>query len=435
MLSLPELIARQPGATAPPGHEAWPPATGVTFHSGRVSPGDAFFALPGTQGHGIEFADRALAAGASFVVSDLSHPRGLAVRDPAGLLYDLGADARTLIRGTVVGVSGSIGKTTTKDMLAALLDARSSPGNMNTTLALACILVAAALHEADRTLVLELGIDRPGEMRGLVALTRPDVGVLTSIARSHAEYLGDLASIAAEKRPLLEASRLRFASDMTLPWLEPLPAGTVVYGLSENVAERGVLAAAADGGETLRWAGRDWRLPLPGRAGATNLTGALAVARALGVDADTAAARLADATVSPGRLQLLRIGQRLVIDDTYNSNPTSARAALEVLKKQPGPRAAVLGDMRELGAEAAGLHRELGSETRDLDMVMAVGNHAGDIRQGNPAALAVPDLDAAMALLGELPTHGTLLVKASRSLGFERLVTHLQELEDQACPS
>ncbi len=424
----PASLARMAGAELPAAASSWPQASGVNFHSGRLKAGDIFFALPGAAGHGMDHAAQALTGGAAFIVSDRPGERTLTVDDPAALLLDLGRHARTLITGTVTGVTGSAGKTTTKDMLSALLDAGSTPGNFNTTFALACTMTEHALHSPQKPLVLELGIDRPGEMAELVELVRPDAGIITSIGLSHAEHLGPEPEIAAQKRQLLEASRLRYAGDHCLPWLEPLPEGTVLYGLSEGAHVRGEASGSPDR-PVLKAFGREWPVPLPGDAAATNLLGALLVARDQGVDDDTMLMHLGDVRMTGGRLHVVRAGSRTVLDDSYNSSPASLRAALQVLAGLPGPHSAVLGDMRELGSAAASAHEEAGRDTAALDAVIFAGHHREDFTRGNPRARTASDTAEALQLLDTLPPGGSVLVKASRSLGFEQVVRHLQDKE------
>lgn len=425
MLSPAELMKLAGGGSLPGQAASWPRASGVRFNTGLLRPGDIFFALPGQAEHGIRYADQALAAGASFIVSDQPHERGLLVPDPAGLLRRLGSEARGALDGGVIGVTGSAGKTTTKDLLAGLLKARATPGNFNTLLALATTLVDAALNEPSRNLVLELGIDRPGEMQELLELTRPDIGVLTSIAPSHSEFLGSLQEIAAQKRQLLDLAPLRFLSDQAAQHLDSLPDGAVVYGLGERARERAEIRGEP-GARQLHYRGQLFPLQQPGSAWATNVTGALAVAHSLGVPAETLRERLMETQISPGRLQLRLAGRRLIIDDSYNSNPASAASALEVLAESAGPRSAILGDMRELGKESSQHHLALGKATTGLDLVIFVGEYAADMQSGNPSALTAVDAEEAAGLLDRLPREGTVLVKASRSLGFEKLVSILE---------
>lgn len=422
MLSPQALLELAGGGQLPAGASAWPAGRSVSFHSGRFRPGDVFFALPGASGHGLDYASAVLDMGASFLVSDRPHPRGLQVDDPAGLLLKLGRKARSQISGTVIGITGSAGKTTTKDLLRSLLAAGATPGNLNTPLALSCTLVEAALHSPRQDLVLELGIDHPGEMATLLDLTSPELGVLTSIAPSHLQGLGSLEAVRNEKRQLTDRASRSYLSVQAAGQLTDLPAGSITYGLETGADRQG----SVQGGR-LHFEGFDWPLAQPGRAYATNLTGALSVAIDLGVRPELLRERLAGASLTPGRLQLRQAGRRLLIDDSYNSNPASAQVALEVLREQPGPRVAILGDMRELGAESDRYHHELGLASRGLDLVIAVGEHAAHVRAGNPRAVTVGDTMAALPLLGRLPEPATVLIKASRSLGFERLVQALEE--------
>ena len=413
----PQLIAQLAGT---PTRGDLPRATGVTFHSGRVRPGDAFFALPGAKEHGIAHANDALERGAVFIVSDLPHPRGLQVEDPAGVLLALGQHARGNLKGAVVGISGSAGKTTTRAFAAAALDAGSSEGNFNTPYALACTLVRAWQTDPQRPLVLELGIDRPGEMDELLDLVSPTHGLLTAIAESHLERLGDLGGVAREKARLLERSAQRFASLDASARLPRLVPGLIRFGLAEDAEVKGQLVAGL-----LEALGVEVRLRYPGRAMATNALGALALAWQLGLDLEGAAERLESATLEAGRLEIKRRGQLTILDDTYNSNPASAREALAVLSSSAAPRCAVLGDMLELGDQAEELHRELGAATRGLDLVLAIGPLARCLTDANPNAIHLPSVEEALPLLARLPSTGTVLVKASRGMRLERIVEAL----------
>ncbi len=425
--------------TAAPGVDAGP-IHGATHHSGRVRPGDLFFALPGAAGHGIEHADAALEAGAAWVVSDRPHPRGLHVRDPGAALLRLGGWARARLRGPVVAVTGSAGKTTAKGLLAAALDADASEGNLNTPHALAGRLIRAHADGRRRPLVLELGIDRPGEMADLAVLVRPDLALLTVIGPSHLDALGDRAGVAREKSVLLRAAPRAFAAARTWPDLAAdLAERTVPYALSDAAtAPEGTAAAEFVGRlggeplapvlELLRPTVLQVPLPCLGRGAAESAVGALAVAEALGRALPDAAGRLAQATLEEGRLTVRRAGGRTVIDDAYNANPASVPDALATLRAGPAPRLALLGDMRELGVESARHHRALGEATRDLDRVLFVGTEGAAVRAGNPAVELV-SADEAASVLERLPHAGTVLVKASRSLGFERFVRQLTRPE------
>lgn len=418
-----ELISELAGVE--PSRPGLPTASGATFHTGRLRGGEAFFALPGANEHGIRHAEQALQKGAAFVVSDVPHPRGVVVPDPAGVLLALGRYARGRLPGAVIGISGSAGKTSTKAFVAAALDANASPGNFNTPLALATTLVRSWLSDPLRPLVMELGIDHPGEMDELVNLVRPTHGVLTAIAESHLDRLTDIAGVAREKSRLLERSPERFASVGASALLPGRPAGLIRYGLGSEADVAGRLIRSR-GGEELQALGISLKLPYPGSAMAENALAALALARSLGLDLARAASGIAGARLEPGRLERKVAGTRTIIDDSYNSNPASIRRALEVLNGQPGPRCAILGDMLELGEHAERLHREVGELTRGLDSVVAVGPLARHIAQGNPDAVHVDAVEDVVALLERLPQDGTVLVKASRGMRLERVVAALQ---------
>lgn len=402
-----------------------PAATGVSFHSGRVRPGDVFFALPGDATHGIRFADAALAAGAAFVVSDRPHARGVQVPDATAALIALGRHARAQWRAPVVGVTGSAGKTSLKELLAAAMGARASTGNFNTPYALAATLVDGWLaHATDRSLVLEMGIDRPGEMAQLAELVEPDAAVLTLIGPSHLHGLGTVERVAAEKALLLAASPLRFASAQAFGWLpQAMRENTTTYGLSPVAADvSGTVDARSASGQRIGIGGVSIELRHLSRAHAENAVGAFAVATSLGTPTEVAATGIATAPMPPGRLQPRNWGDGLILDDTYNSNPASAAAALEALRSCPRPHVAVLGDMLELGDLSEPLHRELGAATRGLDRVVAFGPESAWIAAANPYAEHHVEWDDLAATLRDLPPQGTVLVKASRGMALERAV-------------
>ncbi len=423
----PANIARLTGAATPAN--SFPTATGVAFNSAAVKPGDVFFALPGATTHGIQFASQALERGAAFVISDRPHPRGMLVPDPAAALLRLGRAARGRLRGPVIGITGTAGKTSTKAMLAATLRARATPGNFNTPYALSQALIEAHLAEEQAAphgtewppLVLELGIDHAGEMAELTELTRPDHGIITSIGASHLAGLGDIEGVAREKGALLAAAQgVKLVSVGAAEHLPPeLLEGVLLVGAHY------VLNGSA--GSTLEAFGRRIELPWPGRPAAENALMALTMAVRLGVDVEVAIERLHTADLEGSRLERRLLGDLTIIDDSYNSNPVSLRAALEVLFAAPRPRVAFLGDMLELGDREADEHRAMGSATLGLDLVVAVGKASALMKETNPEARWAHDAAAAAAFLGDVPEGATVLVKGSRGVGLERLIAKLEE--------
>ena len=412
-------------------------ATGLAVHSDHVRPGDAFVAIAGARGHGVEHAEAAMAAGAAFLISDRPHPRALLVRDAAASLAQLGRHARDQRRGPVIGVTGSVGKTTTKTLLGAALAARTSPGNINTPPALAGVLVEAWLHDpAERPLVIELGIDHRGEMARLLALVRPSHGVLSAIAAAHLAGLGGIDDVAREKTALLRAApQGRYVGAAAWDHLDAtqraratrvalgpgLPGGHY-DSARQRLAARLVRADGSAAEVTLR-------LPGLGAPLAQAALLALQVAVDLGIEARLAAERIEHARLEPRRLQAHALAALTLLDDAYNASPLSAQAALEVLAQLPPPHAAVLGDMRELGPEGPRAHAELGRQVTaaGLSRVWFVGpeSHAAYAVADVPERHHLADVDALLAVRADLPWHGSLLIKGSRSIGLDRLVDAL----------
>ncbi len=437
MLSPRHIAAMSPaGVVGKALGAATPAATGVSFHSGRVRRGDAFFALPGESEHGIKYADAALAAGAAFIVSDEPHPRGVRVADPGGVLLELGREARAALSGSVIGITGSAGKTSTKAFVCAALGVPNSPGNFNTPLALAQILVEAWLGgRTNEPLVLELGIDHVGEMATLVELTRPTHAVLTLVAESHLSGLGSVEGVAREKGRLVEAAEVAFVSAQAAPFLSAeRREKSRVYGLTGDADETtaditGRITETTPVSQTLEVLGVRVPLPRPGAAMARNAVGAVALASHLGLPLEEAAARLATVRLEPGRLQFHSLPHFMLIDDTYNASPAAVRAALEVLRNAPGPRTAVLGDMLELGKASEELHRAVGRDTRGLDEVVTVGTEARFIASENSSAKHFETVEEVQDYLATLDLTGTILFKASRGMRLERLVNFLKDCE------
>ncbi len=437
------------------------PGAGVAYDSRKVRPGDVFFARRGSSGHGIAFADAVLDAGAAFIVSDAPHAAALVVDDTWAALSAVAGAARAALRSPVIGVTGSAGKTTVKTMITAALGGRSTPGNLNTVPALAAALVEAARSDAglpvpggdlagsggpSSPLVLELGIDHPGEMAELLAFAKPDHAVLTTIGESHLSRLGDVASVAREKGALLSAvTGVRVAGEGAARHLTAAAlARTHVVGLLPRTGARelpapplGEVAGRLEVG-VLRAFGQAFELPWPGTAMAENALLTLTLARLLGHEPAAAFARLARAPLEKGRMRRAELGAITLIDDSYNANPLSAALALEVLASAPAPRVAFLGDMRELGEVSRQRHLELGEATRGLDLVVAIGPEAAAVAEANPAAHLAVDWHSAAGLLGLVPPGATVLVKGSRSLGLERLVAAIEERfgdEDRGQPA
>ncbi|HTQ67603.1 MAG TPA: UDP-N-acetylmuramoyl-tripeptide--D-alanyl-D-alanine ligase [Solirubrobacteraceae bacterium] len=438
-----ERVARAAGARllrAPSGHEP-PGPSGAAIDSRSITGGELFVGLRGARSEGGAHAPAALEAGAWGALLEPQHARAAAAAgtrgavlqhpDPlAGMQALAGAWREHLASGgtRIVAITGSTGKTSTKDILAALLsaDARTaaSPANHNTEIGLPLAILATA--EDAEVLVLEMAMRGTGQIAQLTEIARPDVGVIVNVGAAHLELLGSLEAIAAAKAELVAG--LEPGATAVLPYAEPLlepylreDLETVTFGGAG--ADVSLLEQRADGSVLLGDRGRTIELrPSFGQAhNLRNLLAAVAAARALGY---TPAGEVqVEFSEMRGQRHPLA-GGGVLIEDCYNANPMSMAAALEDLAASaPGRRVAVLGDMLELGPQAPGLHREAGVRAREagVELLVAVGELGGEIAAGFAGeALTIPDAAAAARLVPELLAPGdTVLVKGSRGVGLE----------------
>ncbi len=442
--------AQPPGATESSG------PLRVSIDSRDVAGGELFVGLPGERIDGGSHAAQALRAGAWGVLVAPEHARAaldartggavLAHEDPLAGLHGLARAWRAHLgeRGAkVVAITGSTGKTSTKDILAALLGAHmrtvATPANLNTEIGLPLALLAAP--EGTEAIVLEMAMRGPGQIAELTEIARPDVGAIVNVGPAHLELLGSLEAIAAAKAELIAG--IARGATVIVPADEPLldphmraDVRTITFGEGGEVS---LLEKRADG--TVAIAAGDERITLRPSFGQAhnlrNLLVAVAVARALGVTPD-GALEVSFSAMRGQREQLA--GGTVLIDDCYNANPMSMRAAIDDLAETaPGRRVAVLGDMLELGPDAPRLHRELSehASARGVDLLVAVGPLAGETADAFAGeSRAVSDASAAAKLVpGLLRPGDTVLVKASRGVGLERVADALRVgASDSAAP-
>ncbi len=400
-------------------HEQAIAATAITFDSRAVDSQTAFAALAGEIQHGNEFIGAALERGAPFVLTDQLVPRAVRVPDATVSLRGWARAWRDVSRATLIGVTGSAGKTTAKELIAAALNAERTPGTLNTLNYLACYLLSAvkpnSLH------VIEMGIDRIGEMAELMRLVNPDIGVITNVGPAHLEFFGSLEKIAEEKGGILKAKEGLVSSGVA--WRYP---NTPSYGFDEGAMHRAEHLTLSEVSAAFTFAGHSVVMNSPSHKVAEAGALALALAERFGVPLEDAISRVSQLEIPGGRMRLER-GQYLLLDDSYNANPLSLGAALETLERLPGRKLAVLGDMRELGERAASYHRELGAlAARAADLLIAVGDHAADYASGSRAqgleTLECVDVtEATTALFERLEPGDTVLVKGSKSVGLGAL--------------
>jgi UDP-N-acetylmuramoyl-tripeptide--D-alanyl-D-alanine ligase len=373
----------------------------------------------------------------------------IAVDDPLMAIQRLAVYHRRQLTPTVVGITGSVGKTSTKEVTAAVLSRRfrtlKSQRSFNSEVTLPTSLLR--LTPDHEVAVLEMGMWAPGEIRFLAQLARPQVGMVTNVGPSHLERLGSMDAIMHAKAELPESLPadgwcLLNADDPRVARMaERTAARVLTYGFNSGADLRAdaVTTYGLNGiGLRMHYAGDivDLRLPLIGRHSVYLALAAAACGLVLGMDWDAIAAGLADPTAQPRLRVLPGIRQTTLIDDSYNAAPISVRAALDLLADIPGRRVAVLGDMLELGAAEEAGHREVGLyAVQVVQMLVTVGERARRIAEAAEAAgmsaaaiCAVANQTQAVDALNELLEPGDIvLVKGSRGMELERLVAALHQ--------
>ncbi|HEV3032683.1 MAG TPA: UDP-N-acetylmuramoyl-tripeptide--D-alanyl-D-alanine ligase [Polyangia bacterium] len=435
---------------------------GIAYDSRTTAAGQLFFALPGERVDGFAFAAQAAAAGAMGVV--VARARGvppgcdgltvIGVDDPRLAMGDLARAVRASFRGQVVGITGSMGKTTTKELAAAALrtlgDVLRTPGSLNTEIGLPVTVLSASGREA--AWVLEMAMRGRGEIAYLADIARPNVGVITNVSGAHLERLGSIEEIARAKGELFAG--LAHDGVAILPADDPLIAAEVERVAPERrITFEGAARArlpvdvrllevlpAGVAGSVVRYAVRGTpvvvRLPLGGAHNARNGAAALAVALAVGAPTVEAARALETLELPPHRSAIVPAAGRVVLDDCYNANPDAMRAALASVVASAGPARAfaILGDMLELGPAAEELHAAVGRDAgARLAGLVAVGAHAETVVAGARAAglaaaraVAAASPEEAAARVAAWTSPGDwVLVKASRGMKLERAVAAL----------
>jgi UDP-N-acetylmuramoyl-tripeptide--D-alanyl-D-alanine ligase len=426
----------------------------ATCDSRQVAPGGVFAALRGARADGHDFAAQALAAGAACVLA--SRP----VDGPALVVPDvtaaLGALARhvlsSAVNATVIALTGSAGKTTTKDMLRHVLSQLgptiAPPGSFNTEIGLPLTVLQA--DDTTRYLVLEMGTRHIGDIRYLTALTPPQIGIVLNIGSAHIGGFGSREAIAQAKAELVEALPDATRGGIAIlnaddPMVSAMAARTAAKVISYGTGQADIRAS----GIRLSESRASFTLHTPAGSAPVNLRllgahqvhNALAVAAAahtLGMGTAQVAAALSTAEPSPGRLQILDFpGNITVINDAFNANPESMTAGLRSFAGYAGNRrmVAVLGEMRELGPAAGAAHDAIGKLVADLGvgLLVTVGHgHADDLARAARSGAAPPLIQAAetpealrLMLPGLLKPDDVVFIKASRSVGLEHFAATL----------
>ena len=433
------------------------PVSSISTDTRSLGPGELFVALRGQNFDGHKYLRAAAAAGALGAVVDRRFdsaglPSNFAlveVDDTLAAYQRIAAAYRQTLPLTVVGITGSNGKTSTKDLAAAVLARRyrvlKTEGNLNNHIGLPRMLLRA--DRGHEVAVLEMGMNHPGEIAPLARMASPQIAIITNIGRAHLEFMGTREAIALEKGMLAEAvgadgTVILNGEDEYTPSISRRVRAKVVVVGSEGAALRAESIMQDFTGSTFRLTSRDEsiavRLPVTGRHMITNSLLAVAAGMILGISLEECVAALGEVRLTSGRLERKELYGRLILDDSYNANPDSMVAALDTLAALPtvGRRIAVLGKMGELGAAAAEGYQTVGeyAAAKKIDCLVTVGGEARAIAKaarndGLTETVFADNIDEAAERLASLSRPGDLiLLKGSRAAGMERVFTKLTDI-------
>ena len=425
--------------------------TGVCSDTRRIEKGNLFVAIAGERFDGHDFVPEAMRAGAgASLVSAEWHdgrptgvsPNGARIVVPE-VLTALQAFARwhrSQFNLPVIAVTGSSGKTTTKDIIAAVLGSRyrvfKTPGNLNSQLGVAEALFS--LEKEHDAAVLELGMNRTGELDRLARLVRPSVGVITNVGPAHIEFFDSIEGIARAKGEILDhlppdgTAVLNADDPLVMAESGRSKAQLITFGRSSGADIRLASARTELSGSSFTLSdGSGFRINLMGEHQVMNALAAMAVGRLFGIADETMASALEEVTPTAMRMEYRQMGGVHLINDTYNANPSSMKAALRALAPTRGRKLAVLGDMLELGEMGMEAHREIGRQAAGVaDMIITVGEQARAIAEaavdeGMPAVHVVvcsSNDEATSAVLAKIRGGDVILVKGSRGMRMETIV-------------
>lgn len=439
----------------------------VGTDSRHVKPGELFVALRGARFDGHDFVAQALADGAAGAVVDRmwADAHGgdsgpiIVVEDTRRALGTLAGHWRSCFRIPVIGITGSNGKTTVKEMCAAIMRAHvrsegygsdtvlATRGNLNNDIGLPLTLLE--LREGHRAAVVEMGMNRPGEIAYLAALARPTVAIVTNAQRAHLQGVGSLQQIAEEKGAIyggLESGGVAVinADDPHAGYWRDLNAArrVISFGLDEaaDVSGRCALHGLGASLELMSPEGCvAVNLKVPGAHNVRNALGAAAACLAAGATLDAVAEGLSGFSGTRGRLQSgPGLHGSTILDDSYNANPDSVRAAIDVLAATPGRKVLVLGDMGEIGGTSAQIHDEIGgyAKSKGIDELHALGEMSlVAARNFGEGGRHYASLEALVEAVGKrLDADTVVLVKGSRFMGMERVADALSAVHNDAPP-
>jgi UDP-N-acetylmuramoyl-tripeptide--D-alanyl-D-alanine ligase len=436
-------LLQSEGISASLPHNAVPwTADSVCIDSRKARKGALFVPLPGIHVDGHDFIEKALAAGASGFLADHGRTvpcseKAIFVEDTKEALFHLAVAYRKTLRLSMVSVTGSVGKTTTKDFIADILETSytvgKTEGNYNNELGLPLTLLN--LDKSHTAAVTELGMSALGEIERLSLAAKPDIGVITHIGTAHMEHLGSRENIAKAKLEI--AASMQEGAPLVVNGLEPLllnrpetkhlrvlpvgPEGSFLWAkdIVQDIAGTHFTVCGAASFSVF--------LPIPGLHNVQNALLAIAVGLLLAISPEKMVSALQNAVPAAMRQRLYQTGGVTILEDCYNASPDSMEAALDVLKDLPGRRFAILGDMLELGAHTEQTHRALGRKASETaDVLVACGESmqfaVEEAKWAGCQALHVTKPEAAEYLAGQVSPGDSVLFKGSRGMRMEEVL-------------
>jgi len=422
--------------------------SGITIDSRAVQPGCLFVPIVGERFDGHNFIESAMEKGAAAV---LSHKDGewacpvVRVQSTEAAFRSIAGVYRALFDIPVIGVTGSVGKTTTKELIASVLSQRfdtlKNQGNLNNQTGVPLTLFR--LEENHGAAVVEMGTNHHGEIAALADIVRPTIGVITNIGESHIEYLGSREGILREKCDVFKnigahGKAIVNGDDDKLCTLRGKMDNLITYGFgmendirAENVEDKGLEGSeftAVYGDKALRLT-----VPAPGRHMIMNAMCAMAVGLSLGMSREKIAEGVAAYVPAAGRMDIIKGKSITILSDAYNASPTSMKGSIDIACRAEGRSVLILGDMLELGEKGPEYHYQVGKHAAEAkaDMLISIGSLSREINrgaaEGGVKTIHFDDRDQAAEKLGEIIRTGdTVLVKASHSMGLEHIAEYLK---------
>lgn len=422
--------------------------TGVVIDNRLLEKGNLFIPVVGQRVDGHDFIDTAFEQGALAVLSQkhLTNPNQtyIFVEDTLLALRQLGEYYRKKLSCKIVGVIGSVGKTSTKEMVARVLEQKycvqKTKGNLNNEIGLPLTLLS--IRKEHDVAVVEMGISEFGEMDHLGQMARPDYVVMTNIGPCHLETLGDLDGVLKAKTeflPYLPKNSVLVVNGEDEKLLQMKDSHKIIYyGLTQQLFSATVIPTDSISQTKAMFrtplGEREITIPLPGNHNILNALAAMAVATELGLTLEEMVAGIEAAETIAGRNHCIQAKDMTIMDDCYNASPISMKAAIDILKKAPSRQVAILGDMGELGAGELQLHYEIGEEVgnSNIAVLITVGKRAREIAKAVASSNSHCELhsyDSVEELLPKLFCHlkpkDTVLVKASHFMGFEKIIEEI----------